>query len=110
MLNHTVSVVRSFIAHSVSSGSDVLVCLCLRLCLCLYLFAYSCVPTPSAPAEVSVSPASLTFPVANWASAQQLAVTGEDDDVTDGDVEVLVELVTASSDAEYNGVLVVSRQ
>ncbi|HET7542880.1 MAG TPA: Calx-beta domain-containing protein [Polyangiaceae bacterium] len=58
--------------------------------------------TSSKPAEGSVSPTSLTFTAVNWRSAQTVTVTGLDDDVADGDQPYLVNLLSQSTDANYN--------
>ncbi len=54
--------------------------------------------------EGTVSPASLTFTSANWATAQNATVTGEDDLVVDGNVAyTIITAPATSSDANYNG-------
>jgi hypothetical protein len=55
-------------------------------------------------AEATVSPASLTFTPVNWASPQTVTVTGVDDDLDDGNLNVQIVTSTASStDPIYNG-------
>src|SRR5213078_2451292 len=58
----------------------------------------------SDPAEGSVSPASLTFRAANWATPQTVTVTGVDDFVADGNKAYTITTAPASSaDSLYNG-------
>ncbi|MFO7628317.1 MAG: hypothetical protein R6W06_02140 [Prochlorococcaceae cyanobacterium] len=54
-------------------------------------------------AEGTVSPASLTFTSANWATAQWVTVTGVDDWLVDGPQTYTVSLSASSSDAGFNG-------
>jgi hypothetical protein len=57
------------------------------------------------PAEASVSPTTLTFTSANFASARTVTVTGVDDAVQDGDREFTIDLgVTSSVDPRYDAV------
>jgi len=60
--------------------------------------------TSSMTSEGVVEPASLMFNASNWASAQQVTVTGVDDASVDGDVEYSVRLTTSSSDNNYAAV------
>lgn len=53
--------------------------------------------------EGTVSPATLTFTPANFATAQTVTVTGVADAEADGDITYNVTLSAASSDAAYNG-------
>ncbi len=54
--------------------------------------------------EGTVSPTALTFTVANWNTAQTVAITGVDDDRDDGDVAyTIVTSVAVSDDIKYNG-------
>ena len=54
--------------------------------------------------EATVLPATLTFTVGNWHVAQSVTVTGQDDDVADGDQQVNISLANAvSTDGDYNG-------
>jgi hypothetical protein len=46
--------------------------------------------TSSDESEATVEPATLTFTASNWATPQQVTVTGEDDDIDDGDIEVTI--------------------
>ena len=53
--------------------------------------------------EGTVSPAELTFTVANWNAPQDVTVTGVDDDETDGDVIYTISTAAAvSDDQRYN--------
>jgi hypothetical protein len=55
--------------------------------------------------EGSVSPATLTFTYANWATPQTVTVTGVDDAIVDGSVAYTIVLGAAtSSDPAFNGV------
>jgi hypothetical protein len=57
----------------------------------------------SPAAQASVSPSSLTFQPSDWSSAQQVTVTGINDEVVDGDPIYTVTLVAASnSDQDYD--------
>jgi hypothetical protein len=61
--------------------------------------------TSSTTAEGTVSPASLTFTTANWATPQTVTVTGVDDDSIDGNIAYTITTAAATSaDANYNGV------
>lgn len=56
------------------------------------------------PGEGTMFPASLTFNAVNWASAQVVLVTGQDDALTDGDIAYTVSLGAAvSNDGHYSG-------
>lgn len=58
--------------------------------------------TSSDPSEGEVSPAALTFTALNWKAPQKVTVTGQDDNVADGDQPYLVETGAATSaDANY---------
>lgn len=59
----------------------------------------------SDPTEGAVSPGSLTFSPSNWNVAQNVDVTGLNDDVDDGDVAYTVLTAAATSaDGNYNGI------
>ncbi len=58
--------------------------------------------TSSNPSEGTVSPASLTFTVDNWQTAQTVTVTSQNDNLDDGDQRYRIELVTSSADPNYN--------
>ena len=51
--------------------------------------------------EGTVLPATLTFTAANWKDAQVVTVTGENDDVDDGDWPYEVQITPTSDDALY---------
>jgi len=53
--------------------------------------------------ECDASPASLTFTAANWVTAQTVYVTGQDDNISDGNISYQVDLTTSSDDANFNG-------
>ncbi len=58
--------------------------------------------------EGTVNPASLTFTAANWNSAQEVTVTGQNDAVDDGDQDYVITLnpdsaAGAAGDANYRG-------
>jgi hypothetical protein len=53
--------------------------------------------------EGTVSPATLTFTTANWATPQTVTVTGADDALIDGNVAYQVNLSAASADGLYQG-------
>jgi hypothetical protein len=54
--------------------------------------------------EGTVSPATLTFTAANWNTPQTVTVTGQNDDLDDGDIAyTIVTAPAASTDANYNG-------
>jgi len=59
--------------------------------------------TSSDTTEGTVLPASLTFTSLNWASAQNITVTGVDDAIADGNQLYYVVLGVASSSSNYNG-------
>ncbi len=52
--------------------------------------------------EGRVSPSTLTFQPGSWSATRMVTVTGEDDDVDDGDVSWDVRLDPSSGDANYN--------
>lgn len=56
--------------------------------------------------EVTVSPASLSFTSANYATAQSFTLTGEDDSVDDGPIETEIQFIVSSApaDADYVGI------
>ncbi|MEK7416028.1 MAG: cadherin-like domain-containing protein [Planctomycetota bacterium] len=55
------------------------------------------------PTEGTVSPASLSFTVANWNTAQTVTITGVNDDIDDGNVAFTITTAAASStDTNYN--------
>lgn len=51
--------------------------------------------------EGSASTSTLTFNASNWNTAQQVFVTGVDDQIDDGDITYSVSLTAASSDSNY---------
>ena len=54
--------------------------------------------------EGEATPPSLTFTPGNWDTPQEVAVTGQDDTVLDGDVDYQIDLnVAAGSDADFIG-------
>jgi hypothetical protein len=54
--------------------------------------------------EGTVAPTSLTFTAANWNTPQTVTVTGQNDDIDDGDIAyTIVTAPAASSDGNYNG-------
>jgi uncharacterized repeat protein (TIGR01451 family) len=53
--------------------------------------------------EVAVSPAMLFFDAGNWNAPQQVAVSGVDDEMDDGDVAYTVEMDVHSEDTRYDG-------
>ncbi len=54
--------------------------------------------------EGTVTPASLTFTTSNWDMAQEITVTGVDDNLTDGDQSYNIVLAAAvSTDSNYSG-------
>jgi uncharacterized repeat protein (TIGR01451 family) len=55
--------------------------------------------------EVTVSPTELVFDKTNWSSAQMVIVTGEDDNIDDGDVSYTIVTTVSSSDTNYNGIV-----
>lgn len=55
--------------------------------------------------EGTVSPASLTFTMSNWATPQTVVITGVDDSLADGSVPyVITTSATSSADALYNAI------
>lgn len=56
--------------------------------------------------EAGVSPRELLFSRDNWDQAQQLVITGKDDDLADGDIAFTLELAGESADEAYGGQLV----
>jgi hypothetical protein len=60
--------------------------------------------TSSNPLEGTVSPAQLSFTLANWSSPQTVTVTGADETIADGDQLYKIQLSNgSSSDPNYNG-------
>jgi hypothetical protein len=53
--------------------------------------------------EVEVSTSTYTFTASNWDSLQTLVLSGVEDYIIDGNQEVIVKLLTASVDNNYNG-------
>ena len=53
--------------------------------------------------EGTVMPTSLSFATAAWDTAQTVTVTGQDDDVDDGDQPYTITLDPSSGDANYDG-------
>ena len=68
--------------------------------------AVTVTPSSGATDEGVVSPASLTFTASNWATAQSVTVTGQDDAVVDGDQSYRITFSVSSSDADYNRIAV----
>ncbi|MFO0691956.1 MAG: hypothetical protein U0230_00220 [Polyangiales bacterium] len=62
--------------------------------------------TSSTASEGVAAPASLTFTTSNWNAPQHVLVTGQNDDVADGDQVYQLDLVVSSSDAGYDGLVV----
>jgi hypothetical protein len=62
--------------------------------------------TSSDTGEGTVSPASLTFTIGNWNSAQTVTVSGEDDAQVDGDVSYTISFSIQSTDSNYNGMAI----
>ena len=59
------------------------------------------------PGEGTVSPSSVTFTAGNWNAPQVVTVTGQNDNVADGDQTFLIVTGAASSaDGNYNGMAV----
>ena len=59
----------------------------------------------SNPGEATVSDASLTFTSVDWATAQEVTVTGVDDDLDDGDVAFsIITAAGVSADGNYSGI------
>jgi hypothetical protein len=52
--------------------------------------------------EATVSPDTLTFTASDWDTAQTVTVTGQDDDVDDGDQTVTITHQASSADSAYN--------
>lgn len=60
-----------------------------------------------APLEATVAPATLTFTMSSWASAQTITVTGVDDSVRDGNQTFnVLSTAAVSSDSDYAGLAV----
>ena len=59
--------------------------------------------TSSNPDEATVSPASLVFTAGNWATNQPITVTGQNDNVADGDQSYTIMVQSSSADSDYNG-------
>ncbi len=58
----------------------------------------------SNPGEGSVSPATVTFTPADWDQPHTVTITGQDDDIDDGDISYsIVTAATVSSDPNYSG-------
>jgi hypothetical protein len=53
--------------------------------------------------EGTVAPVSLTFTTGNWSTAQTVTVSGQDDDIQDGNGIFSVHLTATSSDTDYDG-------
>jgi len=55
--------------------------------------------------EITVTPTSLTFTIGNWDIPQVVTATGVDDEVADGDINVIIDVavVDANSDDTYDG-------
>lgn len=63
--------------------------------------AVTITPTSGDLTEGATSPASLAFDATNWDQPQTVTVTGQPDDIDDGDVTFGVALAVASTDAAY---------
>lgn len=57
-------------------------------------------------AEGTVDPAELIFPPELWDEPQIVTVTGQPDDVDDGDIEYYVQFTVSSADPLYDGLIV----
>ena len=57
--------------------------------------------TSSNPDEATVSPASLVFTAGNWATNQPITVTGQNDNVADGDQDYTITVGATSGDTLY---------
>lgn len=55
--------------------------------------------------EAGVNPRELLFTRDNWDQAQQLVITGKDDDLADGDIAFTLQLAGESADRAYDGQL-----
>ncbi len=53
--------------------------------------------------EATVSPASLNFTSTDWSTAQTVYITGENDNVSDGDINYTINVTSVSSDANFGG-------
>ena len=53
--------------------------------------------------EATVSPASLVFTAGNWATNQPITVTGQNDNVADGDQSYTITVSATSDDSAYGG-------
>ena len=60
-------------------------------------------PAVGGRTEGTPAPTSLTFAAAAWNTAQTVTVTGQDDEIDDGDVAYTVRLTPASTDSTYAG-------
>ena len=59
-------------------------------------------PTSSDPGEGRVSPETLTFTSDNWADAQTVTITGENDNIADGSQSYQITFTVSSTDTNYN--------
>jgi hypothetical protein len=64
----------------------------------------SIVVTDNDSSEVSVSPTTLTITSSTWNTTNQVTLTGQDDNLSDGNITYRVSFATATStDTKYNG-------
>ena len=64
--------------------------------------------TASDTTELSVSPSTLTFTSSNWSTAQEVTVTGVEDNVLDGSRWADLSFSASSSDSKYSGISISS--
>ena len=64
--------------------------------------------TASDSTELSVSPSTLTFTSSNWSTAQEVTVTGVEDNVIDGSRWADLSFSVSSSDSKYSGMSISS--
>jgi ribosomal protein L9 len=62
--------------------------------------------TSSNVGEATVEPATLTFTASNWDTPQTVTVTGVDDDVDDGDIQVTISHNASSADSAYDSIII----
>lgn len=62
--------------------------------------------TPSPGSQLAVSPASLTFTVANWSTPQTVSVAAINDAIAEGTHSATITHTAASSDPGYNGLAI----
>ena len=64
--------------------------------------------TASDSTELSVSPSTLTFTSSNWSTAQEVTVTGVEDNIRDGSRWAELSFSVSSSDSKYSGMSISS--